>query len=273
MLDWRDGFAACKKRSRRNSSAISRLRDAAGHKSSRQDGIPNQRLPKSFFAFRLRLRYNNDSKFSLEDSMRKDGRANDDLRQVRMQTGFIPSATGSVLIEWGNTRVICTAMVEEGVPPFKAGSGQGWLTAEYAMLPASTSRRKPRDGVRVDGRSVEIRRLVGRALRAVVDLSALGERTVWLDCDVIQADGGTRTASITGAYVALALACDKLLSQGLIGRHFLKGALAAVSVGIVEGECVLDLCYEEDSRAEVDMNVVMLDDQFVEVQGTGEQGV
>lgn len=204
--------------------------------------------------------------------MRPDGRANDQLRKIKITPNFIGSAAGSALIEWGGTRVICTAMLESGVPPFKVGSGEGWLTAEYAMLPASTRVRKPRETLKPDGRSMEIRRLIGRALRAVIDVKALGEHTVWLDCDVIEADGGTRTASVTGAFVALALAVDKWLREGLIGRSPLLCPIAAVSAGIVEGEPRLDLCYAEDSRAQVDMNVVMTEEgKFAEVQGTGEE--
>jgi ribonuclease PH len=204
--------------------------------------------------------------------MRPDGRANDQLREIRITPGFIGSAAGSALIEWGNTRVICTAILEQGVPPFKLGSGEGWLTAEYAMLPASTKARKPRETLRPDGRSMEIRRLIGRALRLVVDFRALGERTVWIDCDVIEADGGTRTASVTGAFVALALAADKWKREGLLERSPLLCHIAAVSAGIVDDEPVLDLCYAEDSQAQVDMNVVMTEEgEFAEVQGTGER--
>jgi ribonuclease PH len=205
--------------------------------------------------------------------MRPDGRANDQLRKIRITPGFIGSAAGSALVEWGNTRVICTAVLEPGVPPFKVGSGEGWLTAEYAMLPASTKPRKPRETLRPDGRSMEIRRLIGRALRSVVDLKALGERTVWLDCDVIEADGGTRTASVTGAFVALALAVDKWRSEGVLERSPILRHAAAVSAGIVEGEPRLDLCYAEDSAAKVDMNAVTTENgEFAEVQGTGEGG-
>lgn len=205
--------------------------------------------------------------------MRPDGRANNRLRQIRITPHFIGSAAGSALIEWGNTRVICTATLEDRVPPFKAQSSEGWLTAEYAMLPASTPTRKPRETLKPDGRSVEIRRLVGRAMRAAVDFRLLGERTVYLDCDVIEADGGTRTASITGAFVALAWAVDRWLREGVLQRSPIKGHVAAVSVGVVGGEPKLDLCYGEDAGAEVDMNVVMTEDgRFVEVQGTGEEG-
>ncbi|NLG36826.1 MAG: ribonuclease PH [Clostridiales bacterium] len=204
--------------------------------------------------------------------VRNDGRKEYELRPIRMQTGFAGNADGSVLIEWGRTRVLCTAMLEERVPPFRAGTGQGWLTAEYAMLPASTPVRKSRERAVPDGRSTEIRRLVGRALRAVMDFDALGERTVWIDCDVIEADGGTRTASVTGAYVALCLAARSWQEKGIVTANPVAGAVGAVSVGIVDDTPVLDLHYEEDSRAQVDMNVVMTgDDRFVEVQGTGEQ--
>ena len=197
------------------------------------------------------------------------------LRPVRLTPDFTEMAAGSVLIECGRTRVLCTASVVEGVPPFKKGTGSGWLTAEYAMLPGSTSRRKERDGIKKDGRSVEIQRLVGRSLRAAVDLTRLGERTIYLDCDVLQADGGTRTASITGAFAALTIACDKLMKQGLIVDFPVIRQVAAVSVGIVDDVPTLDLEYAQDSRAQVDMNVIMSrapggELEFVEVQGTGE---
>ncbi len=205
--------------------------------------------------------------------MRPDGRKPDELRSIQITPHFIGSALGSALIEWGRTRVICTASWDEKAPPFKAQSGEGWLTAEYAMLPASTLTRKPRETLKPDGRTVEIRRLIGRTMRAALDFKLLGEHTIILDCDVIEADGGTRTASITGAFVALALAVDRLLRDGALERSPIIGHVAAVSVGIVEGEPRLDLCYEEDSGADVDMNVVMTGDgRFVEVQGTGEKG-
>lgn len=205
--------------------------------------------------------------------MRPDGRLPGQLRNIKITPDFIGSADGSALIEWGRTRVICTAVLEDKVPPFKLQSGEGWLTAEYAMLPASTGSRKPRETIKPDGRSMEIRRLIGRTMRAALDFKALGERTVWLDCDVIEADGGTRTASITGSFVALALAVGKWRRDGLLERSPITGHVAAVSVGIVEGEPRLDLCYAEDSAAAVDMNVVMTEDgRFVEVQGTGEEG-
>ena len=204
--------------------------------------------------------------------MRFDGRLPEQARPVSIQTNFVRTAAGSCLIATGNTRVICTASVEEGVPPFLRGKGQGWITAEYAMLPASTGQRKKRDGIKKDGRSVEIQRLIGRSLRQAVDLTKLGERTITLDCDVLEADGGTRTASITGAMVALTLAVDKLMQEGKLLQSPIIHQVAAVSVGIVNGEPLLDLCYEEDSAAEVDMNVVMTSDgRFVELQGTGEE--
>jgi ribonuclease PH len=207
---------------------------------------------------------------------RPDGRPADQIRPPSFTPDFAPHSTGSVLIATGNTRVICSAMIEENVPSWmKAQKVEGgWLTAEYSMLPYSTQQRKPRDSAkgRLDGRSVEIQRLIGRALRAVVDLDALGPRTLCVDCDVLQADGGTRTASITGACVAVALACRKLQAQGLIAKSPIKKFAAAVSVGIVNGEPVLDLNYLEDKDAAVDLNVVMTDDgQFVEVQGAGEE--
>ncbi len=206
---------------------------------------------------------------------RSDGRTDGALRDLRMQPGFIEHAEGSVLIEMGRTRVICTASVEEGVPPFLKGRGTGWVTAEYGMLPRSTHTRNDREAARgkVGGRTMEIQRLIGRSVRAAMDMRALGERTVKIDCDVIQADGGTRTASITGAWVALALACRRLLAEGLVERTPIVKAVAAVSVGIIDGRALLDLAYDEDSRADVDMNVVMTSDgEFVEVQGTGEGG-
>lgn len=205
---------------------------------------------------------------------RPDGRANDELRTVRIITGFTKYPEGSVLIETGDTWVICTASVEAGVPAFLRGKGSGWVTAEYGMLPRSTLVRTAREAVqgRQGGRSQEIQRLIGRSLRAVVDLSALGERTVIIDCDVIQADGGTRTASITGGYVALALALKKLREREALQADPLRGAVAATSVGIVDGESMLDLAYQEDSSAEVDFNVVMNDKgEFVEIQGTAEK--
>jgi len=204
---------------------------------------------------------------------RPDGRRADELRPLVITPGFIDQAEGSVLIEMGRTRVICTASVEEGVPRFLADQGRGWVTAEYGMLPRSTDTRMEREAARgkLGGRTMEIQRLIGRSIRAVVDMAALGERTVKLDCDVIQADGGTRTASITGAWVALALACARLLEDGAITRNPITMGVAAVSVGVVDGVPLLDLCYVEDARAEVDMNVVMTSEgEFVEVQGTAE---
>lgn len=203
--------------------------------------------------------------------MPKTNKPSDALRPVEMIPGFVRTAAGSCLISCGETRVICTASVEEGVPPFLRGSGSGWVTAEYAMLPASTGQRKRRDGLKTDGRSIEIRRLIGRSLRQAIDLKQLGEYTITLDCDVLQADGGTRTASITGAYVALVLAVRWMMEKGWITRSPIHHQVAAVSCGIVRGQPVLDLCYREDSAAQVDMNVVMQDGALIEVQGTGEK--
>ena len=211
-----------------------------------------------------------------EPFVRADGRVLDEMRPVRITRGFTSNPAGSVLVEFGNTRVMCTASVEEGVPRFKKDSGEGWLTAEYAMLPSATHERMPRESMKgkVKGRTHEISRLVGRSLRAAVDLSQLGENTIQLDCDVLQADGGTRTASITGAYVALADAIAHLKERDLVPGEPLLPPVAAVSVGIVDGRVSLDLPYEEDSRAEVDLNVVMSESgNFVEVQGTGEHGL
>jgi ribonuclease PH len=207
---------------------------------------------------------------------RFDGRASDKLRPINFIPGIAPHATGSVLVGFGNTRVICAATVEDGVPRWmkeKSVPG-GWITAEYSMLPYSTHDRKPRDisKGRLDGRGVEIQRLIGRSLRAAVDLTALGPRTLWIDCDVLQADGGTRTASITGACVAIQLAARKLIADGKITTSPLRKFVAAVSVGIVAGEPLLDLAYVEDKDAAVDFNLVMAEDgQFVEVQGSGEE--
>ena len=202
---------------------------------------------------------------------RFDQRQNHQPRLCTIQPNFMETADGSCLISTGKTRVICTASVEEGVPPFLRNTGRGWVTAEYAMLPASTGRRKQRDGIKKDGRSVEIQRLIGRSLRQAVDMNKLGERTITLDCDVLQADGGTRTASITGAYVALVLAVNKLMQNGLIEENPIIGQVAAISAGIVEDQPMLDLCYIEDSNAQTDMNLVMNQrGEFIELQGTGE---
>ncbi len=204
---------------------------------------------------------------------RHDGRVENALREVKVQTGFIKHPAGSVLLEMGETRVLCNASVEERVPSFLNGSGQGWVTAEYAMLPASTNTRMQREVTkgRQSGRTMEIQRLIGRALRAVVDRKAIGERTVWVDCDVLQADGGTRTASITGAFIAMAMAMEKLIDRSKTRLPMLTGAVAAVSVGMVSGQPVLDLDYVEDSSADVDMNVVRTDaGEYVELQGTAE---
>src|SRR6266498_1140647 len=204
---------------------------------------------------------------------RSDNRAPDQLRPVNIIPDYVSTAEGSVLIEVGNTRVICTASVEETVPIFLRNSGKGWVTAEYGMLPRSTLTRSPRESARgrIGGRTHEIQRLIGRSLRAVTDLQRLGERSIFLDCDVIQADGGTRTASITGAFVALGLALEKMVEAGTLTSVPLRDFVAAVSVGIVDGEPLLDLCYEEDSRADVDMNFVMTaGKKFVELQATAE---
>ncbi|HYE64805.1 MAG TPA: ribonuclease PH [Pyrinomonadaceae bacterium] len=204
---------------------------------------------------------------------RTDGRSAEDLRPVRLTPGYLPYAEGSALIEMGQTRVICTASVEDRVPPFLRNRGQGWITAEYAMLPRATQQRTPREtGRGLSGRTHEIQRLIGRSLRAVADMTLLGERTITLDCDVMLADGGTRTASITGAYVAFVLACRRLLRAGKIARNPVINEVAAVSVGIVGGSPLLDLNYVEDSQAEVDMNVICTGDgRFIEVQGTAER--
>ena len=207
--------------------------------------------------------------------MRFDGRNIEELRPVHIETNYIKHPEGSVLISVGDTKVICTASVDDRVPPFMRGEGKGWITAEYSMLPRATEQRTMRESTKgkVTGRTMEIQRLIGRALRAVVDLEALGEKTIWIDCDVIQADGGTRTASITGAFVAMALALHKLQEAGKITSFPVKSYLAATSVGIIEElGAVLDLNYHEDSRALVDMNVIMTGaEEFVELQGTGEE--
>lgn len=203
--------------------------------------------------------------------MRFDGRNNDALRPVTIVPNFTDITGGSALISWGGTRVLCTAMLEQGTMPFLKDTGKGWLTAEYAMLPSSTLTRKKREGAKPDGRSTEIKRLIGRSLRNAVDFGMLGENTIWIDCDVLQADGGTRTASITGAFVALRLGVDKWLRQGLLACDPIIHQIAAVSVGIVDDIPMLDLCYQEDSRADVDMNLVVNEKgEFIELQGTGE---
>jgi ribonuclease PH len=205
--------------------------------------------------------------------LRSDGRAHDQMRPIKITPDFITSAEGSVLIEIGNTRVICTATVDDGVPSFLKGQSKGWVTGEYGMLPRATEQRTSRESMRgkQSGRTLEIQRLIGRSLRAIVDQQKLGERTVWLDCDVIQADGGTRTASITGAYVALTLAMQRMVAAGILKSIPLIDSVAATSVGLVDGVALLDLAYDEDSRAEVDMNVVMTGGgKFVEVQATAE---
>jgi ribonuclease PH len=206
-------------------------------------------------------------------SQRPSGRSPDQLRPVRFQRQYTLHAEGSVLVEFGGTRVLCTASIEEGVPGFLRGRGQGWVTAEYGMLPRATHTRSAREAAKgkQSGRTQEIQRLIGRSLRAVMDMAALGERTVTLDCDVLQADGGTRTAAITGSYVALVDACQTLIARGTLARSPLHGQVAAVSVGICGGVPVLDLDYAEDSQAETDMNIVMKDGgSFVEIQGTAE---
>jgi ribonuclease PH len=199
---------------------------------------------------------------------RTDGRANNELRPVEFERNYLKHPEGSVLVATGETKVICTATVEEGVPGWLNGSGQGWVTAEYGMIPRSTTDRLNR--YKVSGRTQEIQRLIGRSLRAAVDMKQMGENTIKIDCDVIQADGGTRTASITGAYIALSDALDFMVDMGMISNNPILGNIAAVSVGLVNGEILLDLCYAEDSIADVDMNIVMRSAEFVEVQGTAE---
>ncbi|MGA2775708.1 MAG: ribonuclease PH [Candidatus Omnitrophota bacterium] len=202
--------------------------------------------------------------------IRSDGRGADKLRKVQITRNYLKFPEGSCLIELGNTKVICTASVDETVPPFLRGSGTGWITAEYGMLPRSCGTRIPRG--KDSGRTYEIQRLVGRSLRAVSDMKNLGERSIWIDCDVIQGDGGTRTASITGSFIALADAMNKLKKDGLISKILLKDFVAATSVGILNGNSILDLCYEEDSKADVDMNIVMTGGgEFIEIQGTAER--
>ncbi|HKZ01286.1 MAG TPA: ribonuclease PH [Pyrinomonadaceae bacterium] len=205
---------------------------------------------------------------------RTDGRAVDELRPVKLIPGFLPYAEGSILIEMGHTRVACSASIDDRVPPFLRNSGQGWITAEYGMLPRATQQRTPREIGRggPSGRTHEIQRLIGRSLRAVADMTALGERTISIDCDVLQADGGTRTAAITGSYVALALASRQFVASGRISRGLLRSEVAGVSVGIVDNIPLLDLKYDEDSRASVDMNVICTGDgRFIELQGTAER--
>ncbi len=205
---------------------------------------------------------------------RIDGRSDASLRRIEIEPGFTTNPAGSALIRFGRTMVLCTAAIEEGVPRFRRDIG-GWLTAEYAMAPGSTHSRSPRESMRgkVKGRTHEIQRLIGRSIRAAIDLEAIGDHTIHLDCEVLQADGGTRTASVTGAFVALALACDALLQKGAIPASPLHTSIAAISCGIVDGRCLVDLCYEEDSRAEVDANLVLTGrNEIVEVQATGEQG-
>lgn len=203
--------------------------------------------------------------------MRTD-RKKEELREVKITDHYLLSPQGSVLIEMGNTKVICTACVENTTARHLAGTGKGWVTAEYGMLPGSTGSRKKREKGKADGRSVEIQRLIGRSLRSVVDMEKLGERTIWIDCDVIQADGGTRTAAITGGYVAMVQAMKWMKTSGLITEIPVTGYVSAISVGIVDGEAILDLRYAEDSNAQVDMNIIMTDDgEFIEVQGTGEE--
>lgn len=206
--------------------------------------------------------------------MRNNGRKNNEMREVKVTKNYIIHPEGSVLIEFGNTKVICNATVEEKIPPFLRGSGTGWITAEYSMLPRATNSRVQREVTKgkIMGRTMEIQRLIGRALRAAIDLEKLGERTILIDCDVIQADGGTRTASITGAYLAMELAIEKLIDEGKLQDIPIKSKVAAISVGKVDNEILLDLEYEEDSKADVDMNIVMNDKgEFIELQGTGEE--
>lgn len=207
--------------------------------------------------------------------VRIDGRNNNETREIKITRNYIKYPQGAVLVEFGDTKVICTATIEDKVPTFLKGAGEGWITCEYSMLPGSTQTRKPREVSKgkVDGRTAEVQRLIGRALRSVVDLKKIGERTIWIDCDVIQADGGTRTASVTGSFVALIDAINSIYEEGKIENYPINNYVAAVSVGVLDGEIILDLCYDEDFKAIVDMNVVMTDDgRFVEIQGTGEEG-
>ena len=205
--------------------------------------------------------------------MRPDNRGYNELRPVKIIPNFISYASGSALIEFGNTKVICTATLEDKVPAFLKGTGKGWLTGEYAMIPASTQTRKTRESTKgkLEGRTQEIQRLIGRSLRSVLDLDIIGERTIWIDCDVIQADGGTRTASITGGFIALVHCINWMIDHEMIEKSPINSYIAAVSVGICEGQAVLDMCFEEDSNAKVDMNLVMNNKgEFIEIQGTGE---
>ena len=210
----------------------------------------------------------------MEKKLRLNNRKNDEMREVKITKNYIIHPEGSVLIEFGNTKVICNATIEEKVPPFLKGNGTGWVTAEYSMLPRSTNTRNQREASKgkLTGRTMEIQRLIGRALRSSVNLHKLGERSIIIDCDVIQADGGTRTASITGGYIALELAVKKLLESGKLASTPIISKVAAISIGKVNGEILLDLDYEEDSKADVDMNIVMNDrNEFIEIQGTGEE--
>lgn len=205
---------------------------------------------------------------------RVDGRSHDQIRRTKITRNYTKYAEGSVLIQTGDTKVICTVSVEDGVPYFLRGQNRGWLTAEYSLLPRSTHSRTIRDAARgkIGGRTREIQRLIGRSLRSVIDLNQIGERTIWVDCDVIQADGGTRTASITGAYVALVDAVNYMINEKIVNKSPLNSYMAATSVGIVNGELLLDLCYKEDSQAQVDMNIVMTEDgRIIEIQGTAEK--
>ncbi|MDM8534380.1 ribonuclease PH [Clostridiaceae bacterium HSG29] len=206
--------------------------------------------------------------------MKRVDRDNNEIRKTVVEKDYLLHADGSVLISTGNTKVICSAKIEEKVPRFLKDEKKGWVTAEYSMLPAATEDRFRRERNKISGRTMEIQRLIGRSLRAVVDLEKLGERTIWIDCDVIQADGGTRTASITGAFIAMSLAIGKLINEGILIDNPINDYMAAVSVGKIDGEVMLDLCYKEDSNADVDMNVVMTGNRkFVEIQGTAEEGV
>lgn len=234
------------------------------------------RLPMIELPSRLGSAAANVSADAPSQAARADGRRPDQIRPIRFQNHIAPHATGSTLVEWGQTRVICGVTVEDSVPRWMKEQNVtgGWITAEYSMLPYSTLQRKPRDIAKgkLDGRSQEIQRLIGRSIRAAVDLEKIGARTIWIDCDVLQADGGTRTAAITGAYVALRLAVAKLMAQGRIAENPLAKAVAAVSVGIVHHQVLVDLCYSEDVAAQVDMNLVMTDaGDFVELQGSGEE--